>query len=60
MTLTDESHMPFGKYVGQKMISVPASYLLWFKDNVAPNMSNQNVHDYINDNINVLKKEVKC
>ena len=59
MKLEDESRMPFGKYVGQKMVDVPASYLLWFKENVAPNMSNQNVHDYINDNLQVLKKEAK-
>lgn len=26
---TDETLMPFGKYKGEKLINVPASYLLW-------------------------------
>ncbi len=59
MKLTDESIMPFGKFLGQKLLNIPANYFLWFKDNVAPNYSNQNIHDYINDNIDVLKKEAK-
>lgn len=31
--LTDESPMPWGKYQGDKMINVPASYLIWLYDN---------------------------
>jgi uncharacterized protein (DUF3820 family) len=30
--LTDEDPMPFGKYKGQRMADVPASYLAWLKD----------------------------
>jgi len=32
MKLTDESPMPFGKYKGEKMANVPASYLKWIYD----------------------------
>ncbi len=59
MILTDNDLMPFGKFAGKRMIDIDANYLLWFKDNVAPNYSNKNVHDYIVDNLQVLKKEVK-
>lgn len=55
--LTDESSMPFGKYRGKQMADVPADYLLWLYDNCK---CSDNVHDYIIDNLEVLKKnEVK-
>ena len=57
--LTDDSPMPFGKYSQHRMEDVPASYLIWFKENVAPTYANQGVHDYIDDNMNVLMKELK-
>ena len=56
--LEDESPMPFGKYNQQMMQDVPADYLIWFKNNVARNYGNQNVFDYINDNLQVLEKQV--
>lgn len=30
--MTDQDLMPFGKYKGEKMEDVPASYLLWLRD----------------------------
>lgn len=56
MKLNDESLMPFGKYKGEKMANVPASYLMWIYDN---NKCNAEVKEYINDNMDVLKQEIK-
>lgn len=52
-SLTDNDKMPFGKYKNQKMIDVPAHWLLWFKENGSPG----NVMDYIDDNLAALLKE---
>lgn len=54
--LQDHDPMPFGKYKGEKMEDVPASYLLWLYDN---NKCNTQVKEYIEDCIDVLKLEVK-
>lgn len=56
MALNDNSFMPFGKYKGEKMENVPASYLLWLYDN---NVTNKDVKQYIEDNLDVLEKEVE-
>ena len=53
--LEDESPMPFGKYKGEAMVDVPASYLLWLYEN---NKCNRQVKDYIEDCMDALKKEV--
>lgn len=57
--LTDNSPMPFGKHRGTKMANVPASYLLWMLDNtdIGKNV-NHPIHQYIQDNIEVLRKKV--
>lgn len=63
--LNDESPMPFGKHRGIKMANVPAEYLLWLYDqikNYAPNkmaLSQKDVKEYVEDNIDVLKQELK-
>ena len=54
--LTDESPMPWGKYKGDKMINVPASYLIWLYDN---NKCSRDVKAYIKDNYNVLNEEMR-
>lgn len=64
MALTDESPMPFGKHKGEKMANVPASYLLWIYDEwTLPNprfgFVHKEVKEYIEENLDVLKKEVK-
>lgn len=56
MKLTDESPMPFGKHKGDKMVNVPASYLMWLYDN---NKCNAEVREYIKENLDVLQKEIK-
>lgn len=52
--LTDQSPMPFGVHKGQPMERVPASYLLWLRDN---NCRDQRVSKYIEDNLAALCKE---
>ena len=56
MKLTDESLMPLGKYKGEKMANVPASYLIWLYDE---NKCNRNVREYIEDNLDVIQEEIK-
>lgn len=54
--ITDNTPMPWGKYKGQKMINVPASYLLYLNTSgkCPPNMM-----AYINDNKEVLDEEMR-
>jgi len=54
LKLTDESQMPWGKYKGDKMINVPAFYLLWLYEN---DKCDTPVRTYIVENLDVLKKE---
>lgn len=48
--------MPWGKYQGDKMINVPAAYLIWLYDN---NKCSGYVKAYIKDNYDVLNEEVR-
>lgn len=61
MTLTDESPMPFGKHWGTKMANVPASYLLWFRENTQRNQGpmGRAVLKYIEENLEVIKSQLK-
>lgn len=34
MKIDDNYIMPIGKYKGEKLVNVPASYLLWIRDNL--------------------------
>ena len=54
--LTDESVMPWGKYKGYSMKNVPADYLLWIYEN---DNCNKSVRDYIIENLDFLKMEIK-
>ena len=56
VNLTDESPMPWGKYKGEQMINIPASYLIWCYDN---GKCSGDVKEYIKDNYNVLNEEVR-
>ena len=56
MALNDNSPMPYGKYKGKLMENVPASYLMWLYDE---GKCNEEVRDYIKDNLDVLKEEIK-
>ena len=54
--MNDNSIMPYGKYKGEKMCNVPASYLLWLWEN---HKCCQLVKMYIEENMDVLKIEVR-
>lgn len=59
--MNDDSRMPFGAHKGQRMGSVPASYLLWFHETfqkTPPNTPAEKELDaYIKDNLEVLRAE---
>lgn len=48
--------MPFGKYKSEQMQNVPASYLMWLYDE---GKCNDEVRTYIEDNLDVIKQEIK-
>jgi uncharacterized protein (DUF3820 family) len=54
--LNDESPMPYGIHKNEKMIDVPASYLLFLYEN---GKCNQAVKEYVVDNLDCLKMEVR-
>jgi uncharacterized protein (DUF3820 family) len=54
--LNDKSPMPFGKYANVEMANVPADYLLWLYKN---GKGGADVTEYIEDNLEVLKQEIK-
>lgn len=54
--LTDKSEMPYGIHKGKTMANVPAKYLIWLYDN---QKCNGQVKAYIEDNIEVLREEIK-
>lgn len=56
MNITDDTIISFGKYKGNKLANVPASYLIWLKDNQRlPHEYNL----YFQNNIDVLYQEAK-
>lgn len=54
--MTDEDLMPFGKFKGEKMINVPADYLLWLYNN---GKCFGEVKKYLEDNKVVFEAEIK-
>lgn len=54
--MNDNSIMPFGKYKGQKMANIPASYLIWIYEN---SKCTPEIAYYINNNLDVLREEIK-
>ncbi|PPL04962.1 Putative quorum-sensing-regulated virulence factor [Parapedobacter indicus] len=54
--MTDASLMPFGIHKGKRLIDVPAKYLIWLYDE---NKCSGALKDYIEDNMDALKKETK-
>ena len=53
---TDESLMPFGKFKGNRLVDVPARYLLYLH---RESIARDNLKAYIEDNLEVLEKEVQ-
>jgi uncharacterized protein (DUF3820 family) len=54
--MDDNSKMPFGKYKDEKMANIPADYLLWLYEN---SKVYGEVREYIKDNLDVIKSEIK-
>jgi uncharacterized protein (DUF3820 family) len=52
---TDNTPMPFGKYMGKAMVNVPAIYLLWLYNE---GCSHDGVRKYIINNLDAIKTEV--
>lgn len=50
--LTDSSIMPFGKYQGDRLIDIPASYLLWLYENNKAG----SIKSYIEENLDAIRK----
>jgi len=55
--LEDNDKMPFGKYRGEPMQDVPASYLFWLWANGKEHDRQCPVADYIRRNLAGLEKE---
>lgn len=55
--LTDKDKMLFGKHKGERMIDVPAKYLLYIYENKM--CSNERVKMYIEDNLEVIKQQAE-
>ncbi len=54
--MTDNSLMPFGKYKGEKMANVPASYLLWLYEN---GNTFGELKAYLQENEEVFRAEIQ-
>jgi uncharacterized protein (DUF3820 family) len=52
--LTDVDLMPFGKYKGQRMQDVPASYFVWLKEK---GCDHPGVRAYIENSWSAIKSE---
>jgi uncharacterized protein (DUF3820 family) len=58
--MDDNSQMPFGKFAGEKMANVPASYLMWLWNNDIVSVQKWNrVYWYIHKNLDSLQQELK-
>lgn len=61
-TLYDDSIITIGTHQGKKLEDVPAEYLLWWyekNNNITQSHKQYNLKEYIEDNMDVLNKEVK-
>ena len=57
--MDDNSQMPFGKYAGQKMANVPASYLMWLHSNNIVSVKKwTRVYWYIQENMDAIQSEL--
>ena len=52
--MDDNSIMPYGKYQGKKLATVPASYWIWMYDNEKLSLS---LKKYAEDNMDCFIKE---
>lgn len=54
--MNDNTVLDFGKYSGTKLANVPAEWLLWYYND--SDRLNTELIDYIEDNLDVLRKEI--
>lgn len=54
--MDDNSIMPFGKYEGEKLANIPASYLIWVSEQ---GWCKGELKAYIDDNMDSLIQEAK-
>lgn len=54
---TDKTLMTFGKYKGTALANIPASYLLWAREEF-DNLS-QPLKEYIEENLQALQQEAR-
>ena len=57
--MNDNSLMPFGKHKNNQMKNVPATYLRFIYDNNMMGNPNNGLKEYIEDNLDVIDKEIK-
>jgi hypothetical protein len=59
--MKDTDKMPFGKYKDKMIGQVPAQYLIWLRGELKIKCSKfaEPVRDYIDDNLEALKLELK-
>jgi uncharacterized protein (DUF3820 family) len=55
---TDNTFMPFGKYLNRKLIDVPADYLMWCYQQENIMRKWPQLKEYIEENKSVLCKEL--
>lgn len=55
----DSTIIPFGKYKGRTLESIPAQYLLFLWDNGIYAETGKPLHEYIKANFTVLETEAK-
>jgi len=54
--MNDNTVLDFGQYSGTKLANVPAEWLLWYYND--SDRLNTKLIDYIEDNLDVLRKEI--
>lgn len=54
--MNDNTVLDFGQYAGTKLANVPAEWLLWYYND--SDRFNTELVEYIEDNLDVLKKEM--
>lgn len=54
--MEDTDLMPYGKHKGTAMANIPAADLIWLYEN---NRTSKDVRQYIEENMDVLKEEIK-
>ena len=54
--MDDQSIMPFGKYIGKKLEDIPASYHVYFHDNLLKPYNMGDYANYLRSNIAILRQ----